>query len=429
MGLSILMIFISPALAFDSYQVCEECHVISVADWKVSMHRFAIEDPIFQMAMSQAALEGGEEVKQECLYCHSPLTRETKDYLLNDQVSKEGVNCDFCHSVSEVVYKDNKYTYKLAEDDTKFGRYEDTDAPHKTELGEQLSSAEFCAGCHQQPNKYGVMVLDTYAEWKESPYNKEGITCQGCHMTLVKDAQISTTGPIRPIFRRHTFEGGHSRMINQAAQLDVAMDIKENVVTINVDVTNSGSGHKMPTGVPSRKVILDIIVTDQNGMLLAFKNVIYERVLSDSDGNLIEKEHKMFFDAAKVKSDNRIGPKETRSETLEFDLAPDVYDLVVETILRYNYVPEIVTSPGESSELFIMELVMAEEISTFSISERPAVKPTILGVPESKGQLSDIIKNNPGILTHFGAVVGGVVFGGLSLTYVRKVLERRKRFE
>jgi hypothetical protein len=95
-----------------------------------------------------------------------------------------GVTCDFCHSISE-------YTDETPDN----GNYITT--PGEQELGpficktdwhhiyyELHSKSEFCVICHNQVNQYGLEIKSTYTEWRTSPFVKNGVQCQDCHMKV-----------------------------------------------------------------------------------------------------------------------------------------------------------------------------------------------------------------------------------------------------
>src|ERR1700739_1088546 len=79
-------------------QICGECHTAIYKEWKNSLHASSISDPVFL-----GVFNGVErEKKNFCLKCHVPTTRVTGDYGLTQPISKDGVTCDFCHTVKSV---------------------------------------------------------------------------------------------------------------------------------------------------------------------------------------------------------------------------------------------------------------------------------------------------------------------------------------
>jgi hypothetical protein len=78
--------------------------------------------------------------------------------------------------VKEVV--DNKTTYKVATNKNETGP-----AIHLSGVKfEQLDKSEYCASCHQVAIYAGIKLEVVYEQYRNSPANKKGITCQECHM-------------------------------------------------------------------------------------------------------------------------------------------------------------------------------------------------------------------------------------------------------
>lgn len=199
--------------------------------------------------------------------------------------------------------------------------YTPTYSPH-------VMQASLCGTCHNLTthplNPDGTAVEGaafseqaTYFEWLNSSFNNEadpvnGVTCQGCHMpiTSVDDEPIRTriarsppggdfNIPTREPFGRHAFAGANTLMTeilkNERATLNpqapnAAFDAtrelarhrlqeltaslelsgtKQESGKLSFDVTvRSRAGHRLPTGFPSRRVWLRVVVTDGAGQVL-----------------------------------------------------------------------------------------------------------------------------------------------------------------
>lgn len=59
------------------------------------------------------------------------------------------------------------------------------------------------------------------------------------------------------------------------------------VVDVSVDVTNVEAGHFLPTGLPSRKVVLRVGLYDEKESKIMEKEIEYKRVLGDTQGRPI----------------------------------------------------------------------------------------------------------------------------------------------
>jgi hypothetical protein len=146
-----------------------------------------------------------------------------------------------------------------------------------------------------------------YLEWLASGYPKAGTTCQQCHVPALRDAAGAVAAqyiahmppgrwfpPTRPRtpFGLHFLAGGNSPMLNllagvepenEAAAHRVAGEAEDNLdaalgltayavregsrILLTVDVRNR-TGHKLPTGFPSRRTWLHVEAVDADGSLL-----------------------------------------------------------------------------------------------------------------------------------------------------------------
>jgi hypothetical protein len=171
---------------------------------------------------------------------------------------------------------------------------------------DHLKQSEVCATCHtlytEAFGPAGEVIGELpeqvpYQEWLHSAFAKER-SCQSCHMPPVDDTAIaSVLGESRDRrVDRHTFLGGNFlmlRMLNRfrgdlgvvapAQELNAAaaatlrqlredtasVDITRAVLTdgrVEADVVvRNLTGHKLPTGYPSRRVWLHVTVRDAGG--------------------------------------------------------------------------------------------------------------------------------------------------------------------
>ena len=327
--------------SYTSSEVCSRCHKDIYDLWKNSMHAKSVDDPVFVADFIMVQLERGSDIKAYCLSCHAPTTSTTKDYDLQHGISSEGVTCDFCHSVSALHTSPGQVYYELDPGQMKYGPFRDASSPaHETAYSENHTKSEFCAGCHELVNKNGVAVMATYSEWKNSPYAKEGIQCQNCHMPITYNLNVVAKDVKESdhFVTAHEFRGGHSLInLQHSSKIETEVTRHGKIAKVITRVTNSESGHKLPTGTPGRKVILNTRILDKGGNLLAEVNKVYRKVLVDDNGVIIEDNAGMILDAAQIFSDNRIAPKETRIETFEFDV-PDAIDyFTVQNTLQYEF--------------------------------------------------------------------------------------------
>ena len=209
-----------------------------------------------------------------------------------------------------------------------------------------INDSEHCATCHNLFTNYVLQdgSLSTekfpeqtpYYEWVNSVYpSSPDTTCQGCHMPQTSTpTRISTVapGPTRPRtpFWYHHFVGGNRFMpavlqdnidllgvTATAAHFDttianttgllqnktIELAAEGSIVdsTLNVDVTlNNKAGHKLPTGIPQRRVWIHLTVSDDSGA------VIFESGAWDASGEIVdlnpgfEPHYDTIYDASEV---------------------------------------------------------------------------------------------------------------------------------
>jgi len=328
-----------------SSSVCKECHREIHAAWKNSLHAIAVDDPMFMASYMEAHLESAGEAKFLCLRCHAPLTRLNNDFDLKQEITREGVSCDFCHSIKAVFLDKEGDPFVLDKTGTKIGPLSNTASPaHKTMATPIFKLSQFCGGCHQYTNNYGVTILGTYSEWENSPYPQKNVHCQNCHMPLtdgnVVEPQVKE-GSQKKI-NLHAISAAHSNeQLQRAVKLEVRKIEKDsNFIYVEVALTNVGSGHFVPTGIPSRKLILSAEVRTPNEYYVHQR--VYQRILKDKEGKNVEKIHGFFTQSTDVELDTRLRPFEPRLESFVFAL-PKSNKITVTLKLEYLFVANVLT--------------------------------------------------------------------------------------
>lgn len=321
---------------FTSSQVCGACHQDIYAMWKGSKHARAFGNPIFAAAYRDLQREGGD-ARRLCLRCHAPIAGITGDLEAQQPITREGVTCDFCHSVSGVAIRDTDSPFVVEVGGPKRGpKVEASAAAHAIQPSILHKSSRLCGGCHEFRNGEGVTTISTFSEWRTSPYPSDLKACQDCHF-----AQVSG----RAALQSGTRPGGtipDHRLQRSLEQLREAVKLDLRRVTLNagrlevaVGIRNAGSGHAVPTGHPSRRLVLKVEARSAaSGALLGEAIRIYQKQLLDGNGRTVVRDAALM--RARSVQDNRIGAHETRAEAFAFPV-PAGEAVRVRAELEYVY--------------------------------------------------------------------------------------------
>jgi hypothetical protein len=270
-----------------------------------------------------------------------------EDLNLTKKLSREGVNCDFCHSISDIHKENNQFNYKHEFGLLKQGPLKNVESPvHETRFNRLYKHSQFCAKCHEYITDAGVKIIETYSEWEQGPYPKEGTHCQDCHMRKIKGKIVASeiAETLEKEISSHNIAGGHSLAMRDRS-LDVQISSVERLkqrLMVSVDITNRGVGHKIPTGLPSKKLILKVAVQSSSGAVLQTQKKVYQKSLVDKNGVPVVKDSDLMLGKGiRIVSDNRINPKETRREHFMFFL-PEGGGKKISATVFYSHSPEIV---------------------------------------------------------------------------------------
>lgn len=200
-------------------------------------------------------------------------------------------------------------------------------------LGAHMTRSEHCRSCHDlytpvvdatsgEPNGDVFAEQTPYQEWENSdfaPGEALAAECQTCHMpadasyatriAVQPSGAVNTMWPERSPFARHTFVGANAHMLTvlrdfraelgiagvtsaagfdrmiaatrtmlaSSATLEVAsLAVAGGTINADLQVTNL-SGHKLPTGYPSRRMWLALVVRDAGGTPIFSSGVPDER--------------------------------------------------------------------------------------------------------------------------------------------------------
>lgn len=252
---------------------CGACHVEIYQEWQDSLHSQAYRDPFFKAYLRK---DRGDPT---CLICHVPLQNQSPVILSSQsgqfddlkithnpdfdaELQIEGVTCSGCHVRNGTVY----------------GPYaaETMDAPHPVAYDERFLNKSICNQCHDVPSKdFSLMdegICNTGMESDQGPWAARGFICQDCHMPRI-DRALVPGYPLRK-GRKHTWPGGYS-----SQQLQTVFGFKAERIqqAIKITVTNSGAGHKAPTGDPDRFIVLEFLWIDDSGQSTVLETIKFKR--------------------------------------------------------------------------------------------------------------------------------------------------------
>jgi hypothetical protein len=237
--------------------------------------------------------------------CHTDLTSERANGLIDYGVmpyplegdAAEGISCDFCHKVQDVIIDPTTglpkpdmpgiLSMKLLRpeegEQVFFGTVMDVN--RRVSYSPGMSESEFCAPCH-----YGVfggvvghgtvtggtVIYNSFGEWLDSPYSDPdtGQTCQDCHMP-VSDAKYyvfpEKGGLVRDYHELHNHRmpgASDQELLQNAVTLDAKATAAGGKVNVDVSLVNDLTGHHVPTDAPTRQMLLVVEAVDSQGKVL-----------------------------------------------------------------------------------------------------------------------------------------------------------------
>jgi len=351
----------APLLAqtWQSAAVCAGCHVEIHRTWQGSQHATAFTDPAFQLPYDRLRRENPGKTF-DCEQCHNPMR-----YLLPQGdpraaiFSREGVTCNFCHSVSAVDANGPFPRYRMRPE-VKFGPHPEGSGkgPHVRQFSRLLITSEICVGCHEFRNEHGVQILSTGSEWEKSFYRGTGVHCQFCHLPELFDARFidgkKKKGPID-----HAMVGGHSReRLARAIPIRARLVLAGKEARVVVSVKNELVGHATPTGLPTHRLRLAATLFDAAGNALDRREEMFERVVGDGTGKALTRPEEIFVSAREVLKDTRLQPKETREVRFSFPAGKES-PATASVALTYE-----IPTPDVAPTLRYIEIPVATQVVT-----------------------------------------------------------------
>ncbi len=233
-------------------QSCGICHTDQYRAWKGSRHALAMGPGVIGQLLEMKSMA---EVRA-CTRCHAPLAEQEKSLLLhrNGDLHERGLICADCHVRRNIRYGPPSIGKNAAR---AHGGFVASDA---------FLDGRFCATCHQFGKDgyalQGKMLENTYNEWLQSSYAKQGIQCQGCHMPG----------------REHLWKGIHDpEMSRKALSIErSAPELRHGILIASLAVKNSGAGHDFPTYVTPRVLVQ---IWQESGDEKPIRGTLRERII------------------------------------------------------------------------------------------------------------------------------------------------------
>ena len=286
-----------------------------------------------------------DTIETLCTRCHAPMGYTEAIYngqntytiaqLREDPLANDGVSCTVCHQVKPVNFgQQSSYSgnYIITDDSLINGPYQYPDTffmqqfiGYTPAYEPQSMTSELCATCHtlftptldDQGNVVGDFPEQTpYIEWKNSIYTAQQVTCQSCHspkiFTPIDIATIPESDTThRSPFWKEIFAGGNTLVLKmlrdypdtlqvtaETSHFDTTLSftmknlmhlslnlylnafLENDSLTVSVKIQNI-TGHKLPSGIPLRRMWIHLKAEDQDN------NKIFESGSWDSNGKII----------------------------------------------------------------------------------------------------------------------------------------------
>jgi hypothetical protein len=307
-----------------------------------------------------------------CADCHAPaIDLKGQQNLLDARgiAYEYGISCDICHRVDQVrldqpagvagrlllskpIERASPTLGAGGKLPLTFGPSADVPNPRMGVVQrDHYTNGELCAGCHfhehlmpesryhpqnetRWPNQ-NLPNQSTYQEWQTSPYGD--IPCNECHMPAkgkVANSANLEAFPSADIgiqagwprangdVREHAWWGPRQpkgKMLEQAAALSISkLDSPNHQLLIELETTNLGAGHFLPTGEPMRHLISVVEATCEGRILpmiggdlvhdiAGYQAIKHLSSISNSDGsNLNEQSNPLIWPQAQIGDEIRI---------------------------------------------------------------------------------------------------------------------------
>jgi hypothetical protein len=301
----------APPLAYPAVR-CSECHDRMHDEWMTSAHANARRSPIYRRMRENSN-------DDTCDRCHAPLASRLP---ASDLAADEGVSCEVCHNIKDVeVRRAGGKFYLHLEDQVKYGPLCDAEDHyfHRMGCSPLHQHAELCAGCHLYYRTLAggeeLPVYTEYEEWRDE-YQNRGMSCQKCHMPGTR-AEVASGAGERNGVSNHSLLGRANDLRRRALKATAVVRANADGLEIEVEVRNVGAGHRVPTGLPDRRIVVRAVSITSDGKEHVAAEQRFGRKLVDDGGMPAPS-----YLATRVASDDRILPKSSRTARLVLATPP-----------------------------------------------------------------------------------------------------------
>ncbi|MFC1552381.1 T9SS type A sorting domain-containing protein [Candidatus Latescibacterota bacterium] len=363
---------------------CGNCHAdVLMNQWRNNAHGNSSNNPFFLAMYNGTDINGNPSsgvgykldfvnTRGNCATCHIPGAAANNPWGVDPNevtgASSHGVFCDFCHKIQRVKSSTGQGTTGVLSiellrppdgEQIFFGPFDDIHEPDA--YLPLIRKSDFCAPCHTG-KFWGTEAYNCFPEWKASPYPSMGIECQTCHMSPDRE----TTHFVKPekggikrdplTIPSHLQPGSRDpNILANSVTMNVSAEQYQDSLKVIVTVKNDKTGHHVPTGRPSRNMILLVEAKDSTSMPLTFINgdtVPWWGGKGDSkNGNFAGKPGKGFakiledfeghapspaWRPSSILSDNRIAAFETDTSYYNFKIPSEIQSINISAKLVYR---------------------------------------------------------------------------------------------
>ena len=289
-------------------------------------------------------------------------------------LAMEGISCTLCHQIKNTTELGTSQgisgkfkidSFANSSERRLYGPYQNiltqpmiNMVSFTPEYSPHIKESKFCASCHDLKTPYtdnegNILSTDAasefpeqmpYAEWLHSDFVNQK-SCQQCHMQRANGVVIAsrprTLKTKRDDFAQHSFVGANKliltifqdykeslgvlaedfsetlantdTLLKSASELSLVLQThQQDSLDFTLHIANAG-GHKLPTSYPSRRVIVHVSITDNQGKL------VFESGKVNSNGSVVG-----------LDSDNNGSRYEPHYEKINNSEQVQVYETIME---------------------------------------------------------------------------------------------------